>query len=114
MRVRLQNENYAYGYPVTGYPLWMDNAAVLADAPNPENAMKFINFILQPENAALISNFARYSNGITGSEAYMDEEMQGAPEIEVPAELAAAGRFGEACPQAVNDIHTQIWTELLQ
>ena len=92
----------------------MDNAAVLADARNPEAAMRFITFILQPENAALISNFARYANGITGSEAFMDEVMREAPEIVVPDELVAAGRWGEACPQAVSDIHTQIWTELLQ
>ncbi len=114
MRVRLQNDNFAYGYPETGYPIWMDNAAVLTDAPNRDNAMKFINFVLQPEIAALISNFARYSNGITGSEAFMDEEMRTAPEINVAAELAEAGRWGQACPQEVNDIHTQIWTELMQ
>ena len=114
MRVRLQNDSFAYGYPETGYPLWMDNAAVLADAPNRDNAMQFINFILRPENAALISNFARYSNGIAGSDVHMDEVMREAPEINVPAELAAAGRWGMACPQEVNDIHTQIWTELMQ
>ncbi|KPQ08467.1 MAG: spermidine/putrescine transport system substrate-binding protein [Rhodobacteraceae bacterium HLUCCA12] len=114
MRVRLQNDDFAYGYPQTGYPIWMDNAAVLADAENPENAMRFINFIIQPENAALISNFARYANGISGSEEFMDEEMRDAPEIVVPDELVEAGRFGQACPQEVNDIHTQIWTELLQ
>lgn len=114
MRARLQNDDLAYGYPATGYPIWMDNAAVLADAQNPENAMRFINFILEPENAALISNFARYANGITGSEEFMDEVMREAPEIVVPEELVAAGRFGEACPQEINDIHTQIWTELLQ
>lgn len=114
MRVRLQNEDFAYGYPETGYPVWMDNLMVLSDAQNTENAMIFVNFVLQPENAALISNFARYANGISGSEAYMDEVMQGAPEIEVPEELVAAGRFNQACSQETNDIHTQIWTELLQ
>jgi spermidine/putrescine transport system substrate-binding protein len=114
MRVRLQNPAFAYGYPRTGYPIWMDNAAVLADAQNRDNAMRFINFILQPENAALISNFARYANGIAGSEAYMDEVMRDAPELVIPEELVAAGRFGQACPQEVQDIHTQIWTELLQ
>ncbi len=114
MRVRLQNPDFAYGYPRTGYPVWMDNLMVLSDAQNTENAMKFVNFVLQPENAALISNFARYANGITGSEPYMDEVMQDAPEIVVPADLVDAGRFGQACPQEITDIHTQIWTELLQ
>jgi spermidine/putrescine transport system substrate-binding protein len=92
----------------------MDNAGVLADAQNPEAAMQFINFILEPENAALISNFARYANGVTGSEPYMDEVMQTAPEIVVPEDLVGAGRFSITCPAEVQDIYTQIWTELLQ
>jgi spermidine/putrescine transport system substrate-binding protein len=114
MRARIGNPDIAYGYPATGYPVWMDNAAVLADAQNPENAMIFINYILQPENAAMLSNFARYGNGIAGSEAFMVEDMQTAPEIVIPDELVSAGRFSPACPQEVQDIRTQIWTELLQ
>lgn len=114
MRARALNGALAYGYPATGYPVWMDNAAVLADAQNRDNAMIFINYILQPENAAMLSNFARYANGVSGSEAFMDADMQTAPEIVIPAELVAAGRFSPACPQEIQDIHTQIWTELLQ
>lgn len=114
MRARLQNADLAYGYPKTGYPIWMDSATVLADAQNQENAMTFINFILEPENAAMISNFARYANGVTGSEEFMDEVMREAPEIVVAPELAAAGKFSPACPQEVNDLQSQIWTEVLQ
>lgn len=114
MRARLQNADLAYGYPKTGYPIWMDSATVLADAQNPENAMKFINFILEPENAAMISNFARYAHGVTGSEEFMDDVMREAPEIVVAPELAAAGKFSPACPQDVNDLQSQIWTEVLQ
>ncbi|MCA2011229.1 extracellular solute-binding protein [Cereibacter sphaeroides] len=114
MRARLQNEDIAYGYPATGYPVWMDNAAVLADAQNTENAMIFINYILQPEHAAMLSNFARYGNGVAGSEEFMDADMQSAPEIVIPEELVDAGRFSPACPQEIQDIRTQIWTELLQ
>ncbi|MDX5402776.1 MAG: extracellular solute-binding protein [Rhodobacterales bacterium] len=114
MRARLQNDDIAYGYPVTGYPIWMDSAVVLADAQNTENAMKFINFILEPENAAMISNFARYANGVTGSEEFMDEVMREAPEIVAPPELMAKGKFSPACSQEVNDLQSQIWTEVLQ
>lgn len=114
MRARLQDPDIAYGYPATGYPVWMDNAAVLADAPNRDNAMIFINYILQPEHAAMLSNFARYGNGITGSEAFMDPAMASAPEISIPPELVSAGHFGQTCSQEVQDIRTQIWTEVMQ
>jgi len=114
MRARLQNADLAYGYPATGYPVWMDNAAVLSDAENVENAMIFMNYIIQPEHAAMLSNFARYANGITGSEEFMDPAMGEAPEIVIPEEFIAAGRFSAACPQDIQDIRTQIWTELLQ
>jgi len=114
MRVRLASSRYVYGYPKEGYPIWMDNVAVLKTAPNVENAKLFQNFIMDPENAALISAYARYANGIAGSEKYMPEEMRNAPEIVVPAEFIDKGHFSPACPQHVTDLYTKIWTEVLK
>ena len=112
LRARLANPPVAYGYPQEGFPLWMDSVALLTDAQNVDEAYEFLDFIMVPENAAMISNYARYGNGIAGSEAFMDDEMKTAPEIVIPEELAGAGIFLPTCPASATDLYSRIWTEV--
>lgn len=112
MRARLENPDVAYGYPVEGYPIFMDNVVLLSDARNVDEAYAFLDFILLPENAALNSDFAKYANGIAGSEAYLPADMADAPELVVPEELRAAGVFLPSCPASATALYTAIWTEV--
>ena len=111
-RVRGLNEGFAYGWPATGYMQWMDHVAVLSDASNAENAKLFMNFIMDPENAAMISNYTMYNNGIAGSEPFMDPALVSAPELAVPDELKSAAIEQTLCAPEAQDLYTRIWTEL--
>ncbi|WP_150525657.1 extracellular solute-binding protein [Roseibium sediminis] len=112
MRAREKNTDVRFGFPKEGFPFFMDSVAILADAKNPENAKLFMNFIMDPENAAMISNFAKYSNGIKGSEAFMDPAMKDAPELVVPSEFQEAGAFLQSCAPEVNEFYAKIWTDV--
>jgi spermidine/putrescine transport system substrate-binding protein len=68
-----------------------------------------LNFIMDPENAAMLSAFARYANGIEGSEKYLPADMRDAPELNPPE---GKGVFLHTCPPEVNEIMTRIWTEV--
>ena len=111
-RAREQNPDVRFGYPREGYPMWMDAVVVLKDAKNVENAKLFQNFLMEPENAALASAFARYANGIKGSEPFMPDDMKGAPEVEIAAEHVPNGFFSKTCTPEVNEFYSAIWTEL--
>ncbi len=112
MRSRVANPAVAYGYPREGYTVFMDSVVLLSEAKNVDNAYLFLDFIMEPQNAAMISAFARYANGISGSEAFMPEDMKTAPEIATPAEFLAVGQFALNCEGKALEYQTAIWTEL--
>jgi spermidine/putrescine transport system substrate-binding protein len=112
MRARLKNPDVKFGYPKEGFVIFSDQVALLSDAQNVDNAYKFLDFIMIPENAAMISAFARYANGIAGTEPFMPEDMKGAPELVIPAELVSAGHLVETCSPKAQEYYTAIWTEL--
>lgn len=110
-RMRQKMPTVAYAQPKEGIEGWMDNVAVLKGAKNLDNAKLFQNFLMEPENAALISEFAGYDNGIAGSHKFLPADFANSPEI-TPAAGSPTPEFVPPCPPDVVKIYNQIWTNL--
>lgn len=112
IRARDENAAMKYAFPKEGVIAWADNIAVPAGAPNYDNAIKFIEFLLKPENIAVQSNFAGYSNGISGSDAFMSEKLKTAHELSPPEGTQLV--FSQTCSPRAIDLQNRVWTALLQ
>ncbi|MEH6360646.1 MAG: extracellular solute-binding protein [Amylibacter sp.] len=109
-KARSEGANIEYAFPKQGYIVWMDNMVLLKDAPNRDNALKFMNFLLEPENAAAVTNYAQYTAGVTGTEPFLSDDVKNSPESNPPA--SPVGSFVAACTQDVQKVYDTIWTNL--
>jgi len=66
----------AYFAPKEGAVVWTDVMVIPADAPNPKAAHLFINYLLQPEVIAPISNYVAYANANSKATELLDEEVR--------------------------------------
>lgn len=110
-KAREERASITYAFPTQGYLVWMDSIVLLKDAPNRDNAITFMDFMLEPENIAAVSNFARYGLGVSGAEEYLDPALSTLPEANPPA-TAGEGVFVIPCDQETQAVYDQIWTNL--
>jgi putrescine transport system substrate-binding protein len=73
--------NLAYYVPKTGAPAWVDCMCIPVDAPNVENAYKFLEYLLQPEVIAKCTNFTNYANGNLASKKFVDPAVLSNPAV---------------------------------
>src|SRR6202000_3507730 len=57
-----------YAVPKEGTILWFDMLAIPKDAPDPDSAYAFMNYMMTPQVIADVSNFKRYANANLASQ----------------------------------------------
>jgi putrescine transport system substrate-binding protein len=75
-----------YIVPKEGSILWFDMLAIPKDAPNPQSAYAYLNYIMTPQVIADISNFKRYANGNAASQPLVLPSVKDDTRIYPPAE----------------------------
>ncbi len=83
------DENYAYLIPEEGATIWTDNLAVLTDTDAPCTAHTFIDFILDAENGAQLTNWTFYASPNAAAEEFILPEIIDNPAIYPDHEMMA-------------------------
>ncbi|MEO3414512.1 polyamine ABC transporter substrate-binding protein [Roseovarius sp. CAU 1744] len=102
----------AYHAAKEGAQMWFDQMAIPVDAPNPDGAHKFLNFIMDAQNMADASNYVYYANGNKASQEHLIEDVIGDPAI-YPDEGTLNNLFTTTpYPAKVQRVVTRLWTKI--
>ncbi len=102
----------AYNAPSEGALMWFDQMAIPADAPNPEGAHVFLNFIMDAANMAAASNYVYYANGNLASQPMLEEDVIGDTAI-YPDEATLENLYTtRPYDPKVQRVVTRLWTKI--
>lgn len=102
----------AYVIPKEGALKWFDLMAIPADAPNVENAYKFIDFMLRPDIAAANTNYVFYASGNKAALELIDPAIKNDPAIYPTAEVSAKLFPLKAHTPDYDELLTESWQRI--
>lgn len=80
-------EDFGFAVPVEGGVVWVDNMAIPTTSESPCTAHAFINYILDAENGATLTNYNYYASPNAAAEEFIYPEILDDPAIYPPQEL---------------------------
>jgi len=98
-----------YRIPKEGTLMWFDMLAIPADAPNPGNAHKFLNYILKPEVIAEISNKVNFANANIPSKSLIKADSLNNPDIYPEEDLMRKLFLAKILPPDIDRVMTRQW-----
>lgn len=101
-----------YSIPKEGAPMWFDMVAMPADAPDEKAGYAYMNYLLQPEVMANISNHVQYANGNLKADGLVEPAMKGNTMIYPSEDMMGKLYALEAMPAKIDRIRTRIWTSI--
>jgi putrescine transport system substrate-binding protein len=102
----------AYTIPEEGTNIWFDGMLIPADAPHPENAHLFLDYMMRPEVIAAATNYTYYANANVPAKEFIAAEILEDPAI-YPDEATLKRGFPSVIrSQELNRVITREWTRI--
>jgi putrescine transport system substrate-binding protein len=102
----------AFRVPKEGAMMSVDMLGVPADAPHPENALRFIDYLLRPPVIAEITDAVWYPNPNIPATALVKPEIRNDPAVYPPQEVRRRFYVDLPAPPAYERARTRAWTGL--
>jgi len=105
------NRNLHFVIPSAGTILWMDNMAIPKSSKSPELAHKFINYILDPEVSAKISNEVYTACPNIRSHRFVKKEILNNESVYPREDILARSEFLKDLGEKI-DLYEKVWLEV--
>ena len=113
LQVMAEDDDISYVVPKEGSLVWQDCLCIPKGAPHPENAHKFINYILDAEAGAAIADFIQYATPNKAARALLPDEYNNNPAIFPNDETLARCESALYLGEDVERIKDEAWTRVL-
>lgn len=102
----------AFAIPKEGAQRYIDTMAIPKDAPHADAAMKFLNFIMQPEVIAKTSNKIFVQSGNADARKFVDPDIANDPGIFPPPDVEQTIYMITPSTPDVDRARTRFWTRV--
>jgi putrescine transport system substrate-binding protein len=101
-----------YTIPAEGTVAWFDGVFIPSDAPHPDNAHLFMNYLLRPEVIAAISLETQYANANLASLPLLPPELLNDPAVYPSADEREQLKVGYIFSPKAERNRTRIWARM--
>jgi putrescine transport system substrate-binding protein len=106
------NVEIAFRTPKEGAQMSIDMLGIPADAPHPENALRFIDYILRADTIAAVTDAVSYPNPNLAATALVKAEIRDDPAVYPPEAARAHFWVDTPAPPEFERARTRAWTRL--
>jgi spermidine/putrescine transport system substrate-binding protein len=111
-QVMAEDADIGYAVPTEGGALWQDCLCIPKGAPHPQNAHRFINFLLDPDVGAAIAEHIQYATPNAAAKARTSEAYRGNAAIFPPPDVVKRSEFTLYLGEAHQRLLDVTWTRI--
>ncbi|MEP5568447.1 MAG: extracellular solute-binding protein [Halioglobus sp.] len=104
--------NLAYSVPIEGSTSWYDIMFIPTDAPHPNNAHLFLDFMLRPDVIARASNYTGYANANRKATALVDPSIRNDTAIYPDQTIKDRLQVAPTLEPKLERLRSRVWTKV--